>query len=334
MSHVLDINADGTANLVLNRLPGWHGLGTVWQPGDAERLDLTLAMQQGRLAGWDVRLADIHAIDPTNGDVIDAEAFRLTVRNNPTDPAAPAQPLGVVSPSYTIVQNEDAFAFGEALLDAGLEVEAAGALRGGRQTFVLFRVPDVIRFDTETVVPYLHVTTSHDGSMAVTTKGTGVRVLCGNTQRMSLTDGMPTYKARHVGEGLQGKVQDAREALGIAMDGFDQFQRDLDRWLHTPATTDQFDQIIAANFPKPKDADNTAALTRWETRRDDIMAIASSPTTANINGTAWGVVQALTEWDEWVRGTDTNRAARAVSTEADQFRAKAIRTTAKVLSLV
>lgn len=332
MSHMLDINADGTANLVLNRLPGWHGLGTVWQPGDAERLDLSLAMRHGNLADWNVRALPVWA-DDANGDAIDGESFRMTVRNHPTDADAPAQPLGIVTDAYVPVQNEEAFAFGEALLDAGLEVEAAGSLRGGRQTFILYRVPDTITIGTDTVVPYLHVSTSHDGSLAVTTKATGVRVLCGNTQRMSMLDGNPMYKARHVGEGLTGKIADAREALGIAHQTFDTFGQEMDRWLNTPATDDEFQRIIEVNFPKPKDDADGALLTRWETKVQDIRGIYASDTTANIAGTAWGVAQALMEWDEWVRGTDAGRAARAVSTDAEAQRGKFLRSTARVLSL-
>lgn len=332
MAHALDLNKDGTANLVLNRLPGWHALGTVWQPGDTARLDLAEAIRLGNLGNWNVRTLNIYAHDHNGDPIAVDDSYKLTVRNNPTNPDAPAQPLGVVGSGYIPIQNEEAFAFGEALIDEGLEVEAAGSLHGGRQTFVLFRVPTTVQIGDDVVVPYLHVATSHDASLAVTAKATGIRVVCANTQAMSLNDRHPRYTCRHSGEGLDGKLADARAAIGLTYAELDTFQADMDRWLHTPATEDQFQAIVARSFPKPDKAD-TLRVARWDDRLNELHAVAQLDTNKPIAGTAWGALQTLTEWNEWTRGLDKSRAGRGVTAQSETFRNGVIKDTRKVLAM-
>lgn len=334
MSHEIDTNADGTSNAVYNLRPGWHGLGQVHND-PAVRLDLGLALKMGNLADWNVRKVPFWAED-TNGDIITADQYALTVRNHPTDPNAPAQPLGVVSmKDYRVIQNEDAFAFGQNLLDAGLEVETAGSLRGGRQVFMLYRIPKTINVGGDEVYPFLLVTTSHDKSLALQVTLTGIRVECANMMSMALNQPTPRYTCRHMGEGLEGKIADARLALGVAYQGMDAFQQQMTRWLDRDVTAKEFDKIILANFPKPNDDVHPLAVANWENTTTAVRALYEvAPTNARIKGTAWGAAQALLEWHDWTKGTDDSRAKRQVSHDAEMWRRRAFAKTGKVLNLI
>lgn len=330
MAHELETYDNGETGFIANRVPGWHGLGTVYT--GAERLDLQLAMNTARLSGWDVRLAPVYAID-SDGDPITTEEWAMTVRNNPTDPFAPPQPLGMVSPAYTVVQNEEAFAFGQNLLDEGLEVEAAGSLRGGKQTFILYRLPRALGANTDVIYPYLHVATSHDGSLAVTAKPTLVRVVCANTQAASFLDGAPMYKAVHVGEGIDGKVADAREALGIALGTFDTFEAEMDLWLNTPTSSLMVDKVLAAQYPEKKGESQQATKARLQALTDVRFLYEVAPTNSAITGTAWGLAQALIEWGDWMKGRAEGeaRARWQVSNDADLWRRSALATVKEVV---
>ena len=95
--------------------------------------------------------------------------------------------LGVVGKRYRIVQNRDAFGFLDSLLQDGImKYESAGALRGGRQVFLLARMPSV-----DEIVPgdnslrYVLFSTSHDGTAAIHAVPTSVRVVCANTLRIA-----------------------------------------------------------------------------------------------------------------------------------------------------
>lgn len=94
----------------------WHGLGTIV----AEAPDSGEALI---LAGldWKVIQKKIYT-----GDRKLIHGYRANVRD--TD----GQLLGVVSDRYRVVQNEDAFAFTDALLGEGVRYETAGSLQSGK----------------------------------------------------------------------------------------------------------------------------------------------------------------------------------------------------------
>ena len=67
------------------------------------------------------------------------------------------------------------------------------------------------------------------------------------------------------------------------------------------STNAEFSKIVNALYPKPE-KDAKGALTKWENKvvlLDDLYH--NSPTNANIKGTAWGVVNALTERLDYFR---------------------------------
>lgn len=335
MSHELEQRADGTYRFVANRVPGWHMLGTLYT--GADRLDLTLAMNLGGLADWDVRLAtEMIVIDPKTGDPINTSDWAVTLRNNPDDPAAPAQPLGIVSPNYVPIQNEEAFAFGEQLIGEGLEVEAAGSLRGGRQTWMLFTLPEAIEVSGDRVLPYLHVNTSHDGSMAVTAGLTGVRIVCANTQAMALSQPTPRIRIPHFGQGVQGQIEAAKAALHDASEGVAEFVQDMTVWMNTPVTPAQWDKIVLRKFPSPKDDSDILTEMNQRARRESLRFLyEQAETNAPIRGTAWGAAQAMLEWQDWSRGRNSgkNRAASQVSATAEVMRRQAFQIVGSVVGL-
>jgi len=162
----------------------WHGLATVLSdpPTTAEGL---------RRAGldWDVRLAPILAMDYAS-DVVNGTAGELTGMEIPISShravvrSTDQRVLGVVGADYVPVQNREAFAFFDPLIEQGhAALESAGSLKEGKRVWVLARIlgsgSEVSEGDR--IEPYLLVSTAHDGSRAVTVDFTAVRVVCWNT---------------------------------------------------------------------------------------------------------------------------------------------------------
>lgn len=299
MSHEIEQHGDvGLA--VFNRVPAWHVVGTTYD--GTEDLTLDKALKIAHMNGWDVRKVPIVGYD--GDDAIEQDRWAMTVRNNPLDRNAPADPLGVVSKyDYTCVQNEEAFAFAERIMDEGMVVEAAGSLHDGRQPFILFRAPLLRIGGTDEVFPYIHIATSHDGSLAVTVNLTGVRVVCKNTQAMALSMATPRYKVVHMGTGVEGKVADARAALDMTFEGMTAFQAEADRLIDTEITAAKFDKIVEAVWPDPK-SDWAGAQTQVDTRREQFRSLFAGDTNTAITGTAWGALQAAWEQDEWSLAPD------------------------------
>lgn len=105
------------------RVKPWHGIGTIVKdcPNSEEALCL---------AGLDWKVEQKDVCTPDSTPIL---GYKANVRDY--DQSI----LGVVSDRYQVVQNEEAFAFTDELLEDGVRYETAGALQGGKRTFLLAR---------------------------------------------------------------------------------------------------------------------------------------------------------------------------------------------------
>ena len=116
----------------------WHGLGVRVE----ETLDSAQALEAAGL-DWKVVQKPIYTADIvcSSGKVYTSDEklipnFKANVRDSD------GSVLGVVSDRYRIVQNEEAFAFTDALLGEGVRYETAGSLQNGRKVWMLAKLPE------------------------------------------------------------------------------------------------------------------------------------------------------------------------------------------------
>jgi hypothetical protein len=109
-----------------------------------------------------------------------------------------------------------------------------------------------------------------------------------------------SFKIRHT-QSVEGRIQVARETLGLALGYFDEFEVQA-KALYSQAITDaEFSKLIQTIYPKPE-KDSKGALKKWENKVvliDDLYH--NSPTNATIKGTKWGAFNALTERLDYYR---------------------------------
>jgi len=296
MAHALEIGDNGEVAFASLREPAWHGLGTVFENEVSTADMLSLA----HLDNWNVRLADID---------LPARSHRNwfgVVRTNPFD--GENDVLGVVGQRYQVVQNEDLFQFGDALLDGG-RWETAGSIKNGTVVFGSLALDREIVLDPsgvgDKVNTYLLVHTSHDGSVAIQASVTPVRVVCQNTLNMALHNVKQSYKIRPT-QTAEGKVQAAREALNLARTYLDEFDVLAQQLIETTITAQQFNDLILAVYPKPDQDASKGAKTKWDNKFDTIASIYTGPTNYMIAGTAWGALNAMTERLDWYRTSRTS----------------------------
>jgi phage/plasmid-like protein (TIGR03299 family) len=208
------------------------------------------------------------------------------------------------------------------LLDGGGRWETAGSLKGGRVVFGTVALERETVLDpngvADVVKTYLLVNTSHDGSIAIQASVTPVRVVCANTLAVALNstkkkDGVKqSFKMRHT-QTANGKVQQAREALGFANAYMDSFDIMAKAMIETEVSAQKFNDIILAAYPKPEDIAK-ASLTRWTNKVDLINDVYTGEFNGMIAGTAWGAFNALTERLDWYRSArGTNNEAMLAS---------------------
>lgn len=331
MAHAIEV-VDGIELAVFNREPAWHRLGTVLD----SPMDVDQAMEAAHLKGWNVHHAELHAMTPDGFKALDSHA--ATCRTNPIN--GQIDVLGVTGKSYGIVQNEEAFAFAQNILDlSGTTVEAAGSLKGGKTVWMLLHLPqDVTLSGGDVIRPYLLVSTGHDGTTAMTVQATTIRVVCANTLQASLAGDHPTYKVRHTSN-ASGSISDAREALDLGWSNMEAFEAEANAWINRVVSVEESIKIMDLLAPSPdwKDVEagkmSKAAFTRAETRRDLLWDLDRNDIA---HGSAWGLLNAFTEYaDHYARPllTPEKSAASAVGLWGTTWKDNALKTIRKELIL-
>ena len=300
MAHNLETE-NGEVAFALRGAPAWHNLANRIFAKD-EEVTTQLMLDEAKLSNWNVRLSPItDHISPEWNDVSNSH---LVLRTNPFNGGTDV--LANVGKRYKVVQNEELFAFADNIHDAdpNCRWESAGSLRSGKVVFGTVEIPRTMVLDpqgaNDETKLYLIVWTSHDGSVAVQAAVTPVRVVCQNTLNLAMRNAKQSFKIRHT-QTAEGKIQIARETLGLTLGYFDEFEKQAQELFATEVTDKKFHEIIRAIYPKPE-KDTKGALTKWEnkvTLIDDLYF--NSPTQANIKGNAWGVVNALTERLDYFR---------------------------------
>jgi phage/plasmid-like protein (TIGR03299 family) len=311
VAHELETIGGQTA-FVSAREHAWHKLGTVLP----NAFTAAKAMQHAQLGGWNVRKEPLQTVvvGPEGVTTLPIEDKFATVRTNPA--TGSPEVLGVVGSAYRPIQNEAHCDVLDALVDeSGAYFETAGSLKGGRQVFVTMKLPQGIQVGgVDAVDTYIAALNSHDGSTAFRMLVTPVRVVCANTQAAAIRRANASFSIQH-SVGAQGRIQAAREALGLTFAYMDEFQAEADKMLDAAMTEAEFVAITRQLWPIEPSA---AARTRTNARRRELSLtrlFSQAETNAAIRGTRWAGYQAVTEYIDHFAPVDGKRDAAAVRAE-------------------
>ena len=288
MSHEIE-----ASDYLATRETPWHGLGlTVGRNMTSEE-----ALELSRLGGWDVQLTPAKVKLP-NGDLVDIPDQFVTVRGDNS------KILGVVGDRYEVVQNEALFDFADKLIDTGdAHIVSAGSLRDNRVVFVTVELDRPVKVADVDFKPYLNVTSSHDGSYAWRAGVSPIVVVCMNTFRMALDESAHEYYIKHT-SGVADRIDEARKALQISFDYYDEFETEIQTLIDQDVTDRQFENIISKVFPEGS-TDRTKENAR-ERRELVRVSYQTDEAAAPWRGSAWGVMNAVNTWELWEKPVRLN----------------------------
>lgn len=205
-----------TDTVLLHKEQAWHKLGVVVQDAPTPEEALELAN-----LNWEVHTTN--GVGGTTDQPVFSDEWKLTVREDNHEV------LGCVSHNYTVIQNQMLMQYAQALAeDSDLEVvESAGSLFGGRRIFCLLKAKE---FDIDgsknqdTVVPYVLMSNSHDGSMSFSARTTSIRVVCNNTLTWAINGSRKNviFSYRHT-KNMMDNMPNALKALKDFGDGRKKF---------------------------------------------------------------------------------------------------------------
>ena len=260
MSHDITVRTDGTAEAAFALTPAWHGLGEV--------VDHALTSEEAiRLAqlDWTVEARPIAIGTPTVIDTPDGptEVNRFAphdghVANVRTDTNLL---LGIVSSQYKILQNVEAFAFLDSLVQDGiLKYESAFSLGGGKEVVILAQYPrEYQAAPGDTVQPYIALTTGHGGGKGIQIGLTTVRIVCQNTLRLAISKGgFGSVSLRH-DQQIADKLSETRSALKLVDTVLDQNRDESQRLAQRKLSRAEWQQFLDVVCPlgNPLDPDYT-----------------------------------------------------------------------------
>ena len=212
---------------------------------------------------------------------------------------------GFATSEYHVYQNSEAFDFMDTLVDSGeAKYETAGSLAKGRRVFMTARVGEgfTVRDVDDKIDTYLFVSNSHDAKQSLTVGISTIRICCSNTLNLALATSSNKWTLRHKNT-LAGKIEDARNSLGIALRHQDAMQQELDALLDVEVTKDEFKNILDNVLPDQ--------ARKKDRSLDEILAVwASEPTVVDYEGaeTGYGAINAFSFWSNHVRESRSDEA--------------------------
>lgn len=214
------------------------------------------------------------------------------------------QALGVVSPSYQIVQNSTAFAFLDSLLGDSIEQYVkAGSWKNGSKVYIRIKLPGEVTFagnPEDRGVKYVDFNTSHDGSGSIEASLIAYRLVCSNGLRLlktiaggkvKHTQGMSLDKLRNSLQLMNGQF-DIMEKLSAKMAGNVFDQRNI------PQVLEKVGLIPAEEKRSTRAVNILEAVTALYNGEGKGSLLQGS------KGTLWGMYNAITEYIDHRRGSD------------------------------
>jgi len=297
MAHQLDI-VNGKATMAYVGATPWHGLGQRLEPG-------TGIETWRRESGLDYSVLEGESMYRLVDDEGTATYHEFPGRKTLYRSDSKA-PLSVVSKDYKVVQPGEVLEFFKDLSDiGGFHLETVGALKGGLKIWGLAKIDDGAPIIANDIVrPYVLLATSYDGSLATTARLTSVRVVCNNTlSRAYSSDSKSVVKVRH---DTTFRPSDVRRQLGIFSDQWEKFQIEMRQLAEAQINDDFADAFLVTLFSKKlgKRADGSLPDVRKSRGYRDVMALFQGGGRGHemVKGTAWGLVNAVTEWVDHSRG--------------------------------
>lgn len=282
----------------------WHGLGQQL-PKNATADEIVSAAKF-----YKVGITPMHV----PGQIRPAPGVRALVREDT------GQFLAAVGDRYEVV---DAVDVAKTLVEAAEGVDAifhtAGLLgERGERFWLLAELPRIIRVrgDKSEIRPFILGTSAHDGASPIVVMNVATRVVCANTLGTALGEKTQArWSIKH--------TKSAKLRLEEAARGFQQMARGMEHFeqlANVLATTRFTDSQIASTLdtviPLPDDGKEHARLEN--SRAKVVQLFEAGLGMQGIRGTAWGALQAWTEFADHHRGVrgaeeGNERAARLES---------------------
>lgn len=257
----------------------WHGLGVRVEEAPASEDALIMAGLNWRVIQRPIMTEE----------GIEVPGYRVNLRKSDN------RILGIVTDRYKVVQNEEAFAFTDALIGEGVTYETAGSLQNGKRVWLLAKLPEDYVMCGDAVTPYLVFMNSFDGTGAIKVAMTPVRVVCQNTLNLALSTARRTWSAKHTGD-ISGKMEDAQNTLLYAGKYMDELKMDIERLNKKKLSDRAVYEYIDALFPLYEDPTELQLKNLRKMKEEVKIRFFEAPDLQSVGKNAYRFVNAVSDF--------------------------------------
>lgn len=288
MAHELSINQDGQvefAYLERDGLP-WHGLG--------QAMPMGASIEEWRKQSgmdWRIQRSKVrYAVARDESAVFEEMADQHVLFRSDSKKA-----LGLVSEKYKVVQPSEVIEFFRDIARAGgLELSAAGTIYGGRRFWATAKIGEASPTSVKDKIGgYLLISTSADGSLATEVRRTTVRTVCSNTLAMAMKDAPASMKVTHKSVFDREAV---KEFMGLNEAAWEAFKHQVVRLANKPVILEAAEKMTADILGG---GDKVYATAGYNKILDLFQGMAKGALLEGVQGTAWGYINAVTEYADW-----------------------------------
>lgn len=281
----------------------WHGLGNSLPPG----LPLEVWAKQAGM-DWTIEESEVRFITGNNGiGAINAFPDQKVLYRSDSK-----KPLSVVSKRYHVVQPSEILEFYRGLTEVGgFQLETAGVLKEGKKFWALARTGHTATMrGWDRVDGYLLLATACDGTLATTAQFTSIRVVCNNTLTISLGESNGAVKVPHR---TQFDANAVKRQLGIAVSSWDGFVTRMKALTECRVAPNQVEELLSRVLTYPAQDGKDAAVNESALKivQGLYAGAGRGALLPSSNGTAWGVLNSVTEF------VDHHRRARSDDNRRD-----------------
>lgn len=296
MAHELAVVGGKVAMAYVGAVP-WHGLGQRLTEGaDIETWQ--------REAGLSYEIEETVVKYETKAGKLRSYGGRVVMHRSDT-----GDPLGLVSNRYKVVQPRQVLEFFRNLCDQrGYVLETAGVLFNGAKYWALARTPhEAVLRGKDKLGAYLLLASSCDGSTKTLAKYVNTRVVCNNTIEIAL--GERQQLAVCVPHSTVFDAEDVQVELGLIEAAWQETVEVCQGLSRRAVKVDEAIKYLVSlvgDPAKPLEQQQQAPVLA-EMMRSFTASSAIGGELASARGTAWGLVNVVTEYVDHKRGRLVDR---------------------------
>lgn len=219
---------------------------------------------------------------------------------------------GVVGSQFELVQNQEGFEFIDGLCSEGLKFLKAGET--SKMVYIIASLPTVNILGDD-FTPHAIFQNSHGGHTTLKATIAPLRIVCQNQFNLTFRNSTNTISLRHT-KSIQGKLSTAQEVLVQNTEYMTEFQKQATLLAAKKISKNELESIANATFHIDPEC-NPTQLAKAEEKKQLFLTAYNSDDNQNFKGTAWGVINAYSDYithKPMMKSTEQARENRFIKT--------------------